>query len=208
LRNVLVAISVFAVFPLLLAQQTLNNDSVIKMVKMGFPEDMIVNAINRSPGSYDTSVKGIVALQNAGVGTKALSAMVLKDTTPARSSSCEVHGPAAASVDAACSHGPSQSLNSSYNRNLQFRHRLYIRIYGLRLCMDSLMWLIGPEAGSVRSLGRGRHGGSATGGQAATESITSWLWCSPAVSQSNEQNNDQSDPCTNPRTKPNSVETP
>jgi len=85
-RNFLAAIAVFAVFPLLLAQQTLNNDSVIKMVKMGFPEDMIVNAINRSPGAYDTSVKGIVALEKAGVGTKAVSAMVLKDTPPAQPS--------------------------------------------------------------------------------------------------------------------------
>ena len=83
-RKVLVAIAFFVAFPLLLAQQTLNNDSVIKMVKMGFPEDMIVNAINRSPGAYDTSVMGIVALEKAGVGTKAVSAMVLKDTPPAR----------------------------------------------------------------------------------------------------------------------------
>jgi hypothetical protein len=63
----LVAIAVFAVFPLLLAQQTLNNDSVIKMVKMGFPEDRIVNAINRSPGTYDTSVDGLNALKNLGL---------------------------------------------------------------------------------------------------------------------------------------------
>jgi hypothetical protein len=62
-RTFLVAIAVFAVFPLLLAQQTLNNDSVIKMVKMGFREDMIVNAINRSPGTYDTSPPGAPNLQ-------------------------------------------------------------------------------------------------------------------------------------------------
>jgi hypothetical protein len=85
-RKVLVAIAFFVALPLLLAQQTLNNDSVIKMVKMGFPEDMIVNAINRSPGAYDTSVMGIVALEKAGVGTKAVSAMVLKDTPPAQPS--------------------------------------------------------------------------------------------------------------------------
>jgi hypothetical protein len=82
MHRLLVAISVFAVFPLLLAQQTLNNDSVIKMVKMGFPEDMIVNAINRSPGAYDTSANGLTALKNAGVGDKEVAAMVAKGTAP------------------------------------------------------------------------------------------------------------------------------
>jgi hypothetical protein len=81
-RKVLITIAAFAVFPVLLAQQTLNNDSVIKMVKMGFPEDMIVNAINRSPGTYDTTVGGMITLKSAGVGNKAISAMVLKGTAP------------------------------------------------------------------------------------------------------------------------------
>jgi hypothetical protein len=45
---------------LLLAQQTLNNDAVVKMVKMGFGEDLIVNAINHSPGAYDTSMDGLI----------------------------------------------------------------------------------------------------------------------------------------------------
>jgi len=62
-HKVLVAIAFFAIFPLLLAQQTLNNDCVIKMFKMGFPDDMIVNAINRSPGTYDTAADGLIALR-------------------------------------------------------------------------------------------------------------------------------------------------
>jgi len=81
-RKVLVAVAFFVALPLLLAQQTLNNDSVIKMVKMGFPVDMIVNAINRSPGTYDTSPAGLTALKNAGVGDKAVAAMVLKGKAP------------------------------------------------------------------------------------------------------------------------------
>jgi hypothetical protein len=82
-RKVLVAIVFFVAFPLLLAQQTLNNDSVVKMVKMGFPDDMIVNAINRSPGIYDTSPAGLAAVKNAGVGDKAVAAMVFKETATA-----------------------------------------------------------------------------------------------------------------------------
>jgi hypothetical protein len=68
--------------PSALAQQTFNNDSVIKMVKMGFPEDMIINAINRSPGTYDTSPDGLIALKNAGVGNRVVSAMVSKTSEP------------------------------------------------------------------------------------------------------------------------------
>ena len=82
----LLAIAVFAVLPLMLAQQILNNDSVITMVKMGFPEDIIVNAINRSPGAYNTSANGLIVLKNAGVGSKAISAIVAKETTPAQPS--------------------------------------------------------------------------------------------------------------------------
>jgi hypothetical protein len=88
-RKVLVAIAFFVVFPLLLAQQTLNNESIIKMVKMGFTEDTIVGQINRSPGTYDTSPAGLTALKNAGVGDKAVAAMVAKPSVvrpaPARS---------------------------------------------------------------------------------------------------------------------------
>jgi hypothetical protein len=71
-------------------QQTLNNDSVIKMVKMGFQETMIIDAINRSPGAYDTSTHGLIARKNAGVGSKAISAMVARQaasgppTTPSQ----------------------------------------------------------------------------------------------------------------------------
>jgi hypothetical protein len=81
-RKVSVAIALFVALPLLLAQQTLNNDSVIKMFKMGFQEELIVGQINRSPGIYDTSPAGLTALKNAGVGDTAVAAMVLKGTAP------------------------------------------------------------------------------------------------------------------------------
>jgi hypothetical protein len=86
LRATVITIVCLAICPLLLAQQTLNNDSVIKMVKMGFPQEAIINAINHSPGTYDTSPDGLVILKNAGVGSNVLSAMVLKGMAPAPSS--------------------------------------------------------------------------------------------------------------------------
>src|SRR5271155_3608843 len=63
---------------LLLGQQTLNNDSVVNLMKAGFSEDVIISAINRSLGAYDTSVDGLIALKNAGLTNKEISAIVAK----------------------------------------------------------------------------------------------------------------------------------
>jgi hypothetical protein len=63
---------------LLLGQQTLNNDSVVNLRKAGFSEDVIISAINRSQGAYDTSVDGLIALKNAGISDKEISAIVAK----------------------------------------------------------------------------------------------------------------------------------
>jgi hypothetical protein len=63
---------------LLLGQQTLNNESVVRLMKAGFSEDVIISAINRSQGSYDTSVDGLIALKNAGMTNKEIWAIVAK----------------------------------------------------------------------------------------------------------------------------------
>jgi hypothetical protein len=63
---------------LLLGQQTLNNDSVINLRKAGFSEDVIISVIKRSLGAYDTSVDGLIALKNAGITNKEISAIVAK----------------------------------------------------------------------------------------------------------------------------------
>jgi hypothetical protein len=77
-------------------QQTLNNDSVIKMSRMGFSEEAIVSQVNRSLGTYDTSAGGLAALKNAGVGDKVVTAMLNKGTAPeppAGSAGANVAGP-------------------------------------------------------------------------------------------------------------------
>jgi hypothetical protein len=60
----------------------MNNESVIKLTKAGFSEDVIVTSINRSPGAYDTSVDGLIALKTAKVGDKVIQAMVAKGAEP------------------------------------------------------------------------------------------------------------------------------
>ena len=67
---------------LLLGQQTLNNESVVNLMKAGFSEDVIISAINRSLGAYDTSVDGLIALKNAGITNKEISAIVAKAYPP------------------------------------------------------------------------------------------------------------------------------
>jgi hypothetical protein len=65
------------------AQQAMNNDAVIKLVKAGLSDDLIVTTINSQPGAYDTSADGIIALKGAGVSDKIVAAIVAKSAAPA-----------------------------------------------------------------------------------------------------------------------------
>jgi hypothetical protein len=86
MRNSFLALVLLAYSSLLIAQQSLNNDSVIKLTKAGLSDDLIVSTINASPGIYDTSADGLIALKKAGASDKVVSALVLKasSSTPAR----------------------------------------------------------------------------------------------------------------------------
>jgi hypothetical protein len=78
MRKSFLVLMFLAFCPLLVAQQTLNNDAVVKLVKAGLSDDLIVSTINASPGTYDTSANGLIALKSAGVSDKVVSAVVLK----------------------------------------------------------------------------------------------------------------------------------
>jgi hypothetical protein len=67
-----------AISPLLYAQLSLNNEAVIKMVKAGLSDDLIITTINVMPGSYDTSPDGLIALKSAGASDKVVGAIVSK----------------------------------------------------------------------------------------------------------------------------------
>jgi hypothetical protein len=71
--------------PMLFAQETLTNDSVLKLLKAGLSQELVATTINSSPGNYDTSVNALIALKKAGAGDKVVSAMILKasGSTPA-----------------------------------------------------------------------------------------------------------------------------
>jgi len=90
MRKFLFAGVCLLLFPVLIAQQALNNDGVIKLVKSGLSEELILTTINASQGSYDTSANGLVALKAAGASDKIISAILMKNAggagTPAAAS--------------------------------------------------------------------------------------------------------------------------
>ena len=66
----------------LLAQQQLNNESILKLHKAGLGEDMIVNMVNTQPGQYAVAVDDVVALKRAGVSENVIAAMMSKNGAP------------------------------------------------------------------------------------------------------------------------------
>src|SRR5438270_9810821 len=56
----------------------LTNEAVLKMLKAGLSEDVVVGAVNASPGKYSTAPDDLIALKTAGVPDKVVSAMVSK----------------------------------------------------------------------------------------------------------------------------------
>ena len=83
MRKSLLATLLLAACSVLAAQQAMNNDSVIKLVKAGLSDDLVVTTINGSPGSYDTSADAIIALKTAGASDKIIAAMIAKTAAPA-----------------------------------------------------------------------------------------------------------------------------
>ena len=78
MRKTLISLVFLASCSLLVAQQALNNDAIIKLVKAGLSDDLIVTTIDASPGSYDTSANGLIALKKANVSDKVVAAIVRK----------------------------------------------------------------------------------------------------------------------------------
>jgi hypothetical protein len=83
MRKSFLALVFLVICPFLVAQQTLNNEAIIKLVKVGLSDDLIVSTINAQTGSYDTSTDGLIALKGAGVSDRVVSAMVAKAAAPA-----------------------------------------------------------------------------------------------------------------------------
>jgi len=62
----------------LLAQEALTNEGVLKLVKAGLSEDLVVNTIQDQPASFVLGASEIVLLKEGGVSEKIIRAMMAK----------------------------------------------------------------------------------------------------------------------------------
>ncbi len=97
MRKSVLAVFFLATCTFLLAQQVMNNDSVIKLVKAGLSDDLIVTTINASPAAYDTSTDAIIALKTAGASDKVIAAIIARAAAPVAPSAA-APAPAAAAT--------------------------------------------------------------------------------------------------------------
>jgi hypothetical protein len=95
MRRSLIALVFLAFCPLIIAQQALNNDAIVKLVKAGLSDDLIVTTINASPGTYDTSANGLIALKKGGATDKVIAAILMKSGGGAAPAAAPVPPPAA-----------------------------------------------------------------------------------------------------------------
>ena len=84
MRKRTLAFVFLAICSVLCAQQTLDNSAIVKLVKAGLSDDLIVSTIDANPGSYDTSAEGLSALKAAGATGRVIAAIVLKSAGPAQ----------------------------------------------------------------------------------------------------------------------------
>ena len=91
------AVLVMALAAVCSAQTALTNDAIIKMVKAGLGEDIVLSSIKAQPGNYTTGADDLIALKKAGVTDKIIAAMIAKadsgDTAASPASSAPVSHP-------------------------------------------------------------------------------------------------------------------
>ena len=62
--------------------ETLNNSTVIQLVKAGLGNDAVIAKIKTTPGKYDLSTDDLIALKNAGVPGDVIAAMIAGYSEP------------------------------------------------------------------------------------------------------------------------------
>lgn len=77
MRKCLFAFLFLTLCPWLVAQ-ALNNDSIIRMAKAGLSDEVILSTLNASPGAFDTSANGLIALKKGGVSDRVIAAIVVR----------------------------------------------------------------------------------------------------------------------------------
>jgi len=91
---VLAACSIYAA-----AQQSMSNDTVVKMHASGLSDEMIISTINAQPGTYATSVDDLIALKKSGLTDRVIGAMIVKNGGIATTTVAQGVPPATANPD-------------------------------------------------------------------------------------------------------------
>lgn len=112
---------------LLAQQKPLTNVDVIKMVKGGLPESVVVSAIRSTPSKFDISPDGLIALHKAGVTQNEMDAIVASaNPNAAPSAASAAAAPAAPPVAAPAppvSHLPTVALMTGGSSQLMTMER-------------------------------------------------------------------------------------
>lgn len=76
-------LSLLALICLVSAQEVLNNDAIVRMVKAGLGEGVVVSMVQSQPGRYSLTTDDLVSLKKQNVPDKVIAAMVTKNAAPA-----------------------------------------------------------------------------------------------------------------------------
>ena len=66
------------------AQEVLNNETILKLVKAGIGEEVIVSMVNQQPGKYSLSAADIIALKAGGVSDRVIAAVIVRSAALAQ----------------------------------------------------------------------------------------------------------------------------
>lgn len=95
----------------LVAQTALTNDSIVKMVKAGLGEDIIVSTIKSQPGQYGITADDLITLKTGGVSDKIIAAMMEKNSGAPSAAPAPSGNPLAAAVTPAAAATPAPVVN-------------------------------------------------------------------------------------------------
>ena len=127
----------------LFSQEVLTNDSIIKLVKSGIGEQIVVSMIRSQPGNYTTGADAIVALAKAGVSDKIIAEMIAKKSGSAPTPAPTAAPPAATDASAASGTPTFAEIGVYYKKDNQWTE----------LLPEVVNWKTGGTIKNVASVG-------------------------------------------------------
>lgn len=109
------------------AQEPLTNDSVIKMVKSGLSEDIILAMVKSQPAKYSLTPEQLIGLKSAGISDKVVAAMVERNAGGGASGAVAATGatPAAGTVSTGDPNDPTSAHDSGIYLHAKDRNGEY-----------------------------------------------------------------------------------